>query len=92
MQTCSLLTLSQLGPITLQKNLNIQTMPFMLSKNEHRKVRVNNRHFVLISNSLYGRSVDKILRQCVNYHKVASILEACRLVMMVHVVVIFLNA
>jgi hypothetical protein len=52
-------------------------MPFMLSKNEHHKVHVNNRHFALIFDRLYGRNTNRILRRCVNYHEIAFILEAC---------------
>jgi hypothetical protein len=40
-------------------------------------VHVNSKHFALIFDRLYGRNVNRILRQCVNYHEVASILEAC---------------
>jgi hypothetical protein len=52
-------------------------MPLVLSKNEHRKIRVNNMHFALISGCLYRRSADGILRRCVTYQDVPSILEAC---------------
>jgi hypothetical protein len=52
-------------------------MSFMLSKTKHRKVCVNKKHFSLIFDLLYKKSDDRILRRCVNYHEVASILEAC---------------
>jgi hypothetical protein len=57
--------------------LNTQQMPLVLSKNEHRKIRVNSRHFTLISGHLYRRSADGILQRCVTYQDVPSILEAC---------------
>jgi len=57
--------------------LSTQQMPLVLSKIEHRKICVNIRHFALIYGHLYRRSADGILRQCVTYQKVLSILEAC---------------
>jgi hypothetical protein len=58
--------------------LSTQQMPLVLSKNERRKIRVNNRHFALIFGRLYRRNADGILRQCVTYQEVPSILEAYR--------------
>jgi hypothetical protein len=51
-------------------------MPLVLSKNECRQIHVNMRHFVLISSCLYQRNVDGILRRCVTYKDVPSILES----------------
>jgi hypothetical protein len=47
-----------------------------MDKNERRKVRVNSSHFLIISNKLYRRGIDGILRWCVDYTEVPSILEA----------------
>jgi len=41
--------------------LSTQQMPLVLSKNERRKIRVNSRHFALISGRLYRRSANGIL-------------------------------
>jgi hypothetical protein len=54
--------------------LSAQQMPLVLSKNECRNIRVKKRHFVLISGRLYRRSADGILRRCVTYQDVPSIL------------------
>jgi len=47
--------------------ISTQQMPLVLSKNERRKIRVNSRHFALISGRLYQRSADGILRRYVTY-------------------------
>jgi hypothetical protein len=57
--------------------LSTQQFPPHMDKNERRKVRVNSSHFLIISDKLYRRGIDGILRRCVDYTKVPSILEAC---------------
>jgi hypothetical protein len=48
-----------------------------MDKNERRKLRVNNTRFAIISGRLYHRGIDGILRRCVDYSEVSTILEAC---------------
>lgn len=50
------------------------------------KIHINNMHFSLMPSHLYRRNGDGILRQCVTYHEVPSML---RLVMIMHVITIF---
>jgi hypothetical protein len=57
--------------------LSTQQFPPHMDKNERRKVRVNSSHFLIISDRLYRRGIDGILRRCVDYTEVPSILEAC---------------
>jgi hypothetical protein len=57
--------------------LSTQQLPEGLSKNERRKVRVNSTHFALISGKLYRKGVDGLLRRCLTYGEVPTILEAC---------------
>jgi hypothetical protein len=49
-----------------------------MDKNKRHKVRVNSSHFLIISDKLYQRGIDGILRRCMDYTEVPSILEACR--------------
>jgi hypothetical protein len=57
--------------------LNTQQFPPHMDKNERRKVRVNSSHFLIISDKLYRKGIDGILRRCVDFTEVPSILEAC---------------
>jgi hypothetical protein len=57
--------------------LRTQQLPEGLSKNERRKVRVNNTHFALILGKLYCKGVNGLLRRCLTYGEVLAILEAC---------------
>jgi hypothetical protein len=57
--------------------LSTQQFPPHMNKHERRKVRVNNSHFLIISDKLYRRGIDGILRRCVDYTEFPSILEAC---------------
>ena len=57
--------------------LSTQTFPPGLDRNERRKIRVNSTNFAIITNKLYRRGVDGILRRCVDYTEVLAILEAC---------------
>jgi hypothetical protein len=41
------------------------------------KIHINNMHFSLMPSHLYQRNGDGILRQCVTYHEVPSMLKAC---------------
>jgi hypothetical protein len=57
--------------------LSTPQLPEGLSKNERRKVRVNSTHFALISGKLYRKGIDGLLRRCLTYGEVPTILEAC---------------
>ena len=57
--------------------LSTHQFPEGMDKNERRKIRVNSTHFVLISGKLYRKGIDGVLRRCVDYTEVPSILEAC---------------
>ena len=57
--------------------LRTHQFPPHMDKNEGRKVRVNSSHFFIISDKLYRRGIDGILRRCMDYTEVPSILEAC---------------
>ena len=46
--------------------LTTQRLPTEWTKEERRKVRVNNRHFAVIGIRLFGRRADSILRRCVS--------------------------
>jgi hypothetical protein len=57
--------------------LGTQEYPPQMDKNEHRKLRVNSTRFAIIYGRLYHRGIDGILRRCVDYSEVPTILEAC---------------
>ena len=57
--------------------LSIQQIPPHMDKNKRCKVRVNSSHFLIISDKLYRRGINGILRRCVDYTEAPSILEAC---------------
>jgi hypothetical protein len=48
-----------------------------MDKNERRKLRVNSTRFAIISGRLYRWRIDGILRRCMDYLEVSTILEAC---------------
>ena len=47
------------------------------TKDERRKVRINNRHFAVIDNKLFRRGANGILRRCVSEAEVPDILTSC---------------
>ena len=51
-------------------------MPETLSKIERRKVRIQSRHFALISGKLYRRGMDGMLRRCIDIGEVPKVFEA----------------
>ena len=57
--------------------LSTQAFPATLDWNERCKIQVNSTNFAIITNKLYWRGIDGILRRCVDYTKVSNILEAC---------------
>ncbi len=61
----------------IAKFLSTQQLPEGLSKNERRKVRINNIHFAFISGKLYHKGINGLLQKCLTYGKVLAILEAC---------------
>jgi hypothetical protein len=57
--------------------LGTQEYPPQMDKNERCKLRVDSTRFAIISGRLYHRGIDGILRRCVDYSEVSTILEAC---------------
>jgi hypothetical protein len=57
--------------------LSTQEFSPEVDKNERRKIRINSTHFAIVAGQLYRKGVDGILRRCVDYAEVPSILEAC---------------
>jgi hypothetical protein len=57
--------------------LGTQEYPPQMNKNKRRKLRINSIRFAIISGRLYRREIDGILRRCVDYSEVPTILEAC---------------
>ena len=55
--------------------LTTQQLPPEWTKDEKRKVRVNSRHFAVVSNRLFMREADTTLRRCVSQVEVPDILE-----------------
>ena len=57
--------------------LTTQRLPVEWTKEDRTKVKVNSRHFAVISNRLFRRGADGILRRCVSEAEVPDILTSC---------------
>ena len=57
--------------------LTTQRLLAAWTKEERRRVRVNNRHFAVIGNILFRRKVDSIIRRCVLEVEVPDIFTSC---------------
>eukprot|EP00253_Pinus_taeda_P034066 PITA_34066 len=58
-------------------SLHTSKFPSSFSKDEHRKLRHLAKNYVIISNTLYRRGVDSILRHCLTLEEVKSMINDC---------------